>query len=265
MKPITREEQYIQDMIGSGNVPTPKNRKDLYLKALADKFNDLEQKIGMPDPAELTDGTALVAVNGEWKATDGYGYTNITDHITVEGTFESALDSKTFDTPLRPGAQNGFHIKATKDGTVIADKDASFNVNPMYGTYEYSEPTKFKISGNLNENFFTVLVYSSATGELVIEITEAEFPIGGDYPISYDRLPFSATNIMPNLPGSYYGDQMLIYNDGTSEFEWEGVGSVIGSNVGDYLVPGYSADDVGKVLGVVDVNGVATLAWVSKT
>lgn len=74
MKPITREEQYIQDMIGSGNVPTPQNRKELYLKALAEKFNDLEKNSGLPDPSSYTDGTVLVKVGSEWKAQSGYGY-----------------------------------------------------------------------------------------------------------------------------------------------------------------------------------------------
>lgn len=30
---------------------------------------------GLPDPSSLTDGTAMVAVNGEWKMQEGYGYT----------------------------------------------------------------------------------------------------------------------------------------------------------------------------------------------
>lgn len=38
---------------------------------------------GLPDPSELPDGTAMVAVNGEWKMQEGYGYSVEGEEVTL--------------------------------------------------------------------------------------------------------------------------------------------------------------------------------------
>lgn len=45
---------------------------------------------GLPDPSTLTDGTVMVAVNGEWKMQEGYGYTGdpAFEPITWDGETE---------------------------------------------------------------------------------------------------------------------------------------------------------------------------------
>lgn len=53
---------------------------------------------GLPDPSTLTDGTAMVAVNGEWKMQEGYGYTGYPafETITWDGNTEGR-DTLTID------------------------------------------------------------------------------------------------------------------------------------------------------------------------
>lgn len=41
---------------------------------IAEAIRGIHSGSGMPDPSELEDGTALIAVNGEWKQQKGYGY-----------------------------------------------------------------------------------------------------------------------------------------------------------------------------------------------
>lgn len=62
---------------------------------------------GLPDPSTLSDGTAMVAVNGEWKMQEGYGYTGepAFEPITWDGDTEgrtSVLDDfyKVSDNPI---------------------------------------------------------------------------------------------------------------------------------------------------------------------
>lgn len=49
---------------------TPQNTNPAILK---DLLKDLPSS-DLPDPSTLTDGAAIVVVNGEWKTQEGYGY-----------------------------------------------------------------------------------------------------------------------------------------------------------------------------------------------
>ena len=127
--PITRSEQYLEKIAtGLGELPAfPITRSEIYLDYIATHGSgiglpdpeaaDIGKVLGivedgagakyapvagsgLPDPTGLSDGTAAIVVNGEWKMQEGYGYTgdpafeNITwdgdttgrDAMTIDGT-----------------------------------------------------------------------------------------------------------------------------------------------------------------------------------
>lgn len=78
---------------------------------------------GLPDPSTLTDGTAMVAVNGEWKMQEGYGYTDAPafEPITWDGETEGReivqeAFCKVSDESIQSSELNGSKIKVYEDG-----------------------------------------------------------------------------------------------------------------------------------------------------
>lgn len=84
--PITRVESYLNRIAtGSGDIPEyPMTRMEQYLDYIAENGGGS----GLPDPSSLPNGTAMVAVNGEWKMQSGYGYSDGTAPIEWDGSTE---------------------------------------------------------------------------------------------------------------------------------------------------------------------------------
>lgn len=80
--PVTRTEQYLDYIArnggGGGGLPAPEVADIGKVLGIVEdgagaKYAPVDAS-GLPDPSSLPNGTAMVAVNGEWKMQEGYGY-----------------------------------------------------------------------------------------------------------------------------------------------------------------------------------------------
>lgn len=77
---------------------------------------------GLPDPSTLSDGTAAVVVNGEWKMQDGYGYTEQIEQtvITWDGDTEGR-ETLMPDFPYYKVSDNGVPASFLIGATIVFD------------------------------------------------------------------------------------------------------------------------------------------------